>query len=57
MYDAAGAEVWSARIDTYGNLTDVTGTKQACPFRWPVSVRSSASCERATRSVMLARDV
>ena len=35
MYDAAGAEVWSATIDAYGDLRNVTGTRTACPFRWP----------------------
>jgi RHS repeat-associated protein len=35
MYDAAGTEVWSASIDIYGNLRDIAGDKQACPFRWP----------------------
>jgi RHS repeat-associated protein len=35
MYDAAGTEVWSASIDVYGNLRDIAGDKQACPFRWP----------------------
>ena len=35
MYDAAGAEVWSATIDAYGDLRNVTGTRSACPFRWP----------------------
>ena len=35
MYDAAGAEVWSATIDTYGDLRDVQGDRAACPFRWP----------------------
>jgi len=35
MYDAAGVEVWSAAIDTYGELRDLTGDRQACPFRFP----------------------
>jgi RHS repeat-associated protein len=35
MYDAAGAEVWSATIDAYGDLRNITGTRSACPFRWP----------------------
>ena len=35
MYDAAGAEVWSATIDAYGDLRNITGTRTACPFRWP----------------------
>ena len=35
MYDAAGAEVWCATIDAYGDLRNITGTRSACPFRWP----------------------
>ncbi len=35
MYDAAGAEVWSATIDAYGDLRNLTGHREACPFRWP----------------------
>ena len=35
MYDATGAEVWSATIDAYGDLRHLTGKRQACPFRWP----------------------
>jgi RHS repeat-associated protein len=35
MYDAAGQEVWSATIDVYGDLREVQGDRQACPFRWP----------------------
>lgn len=35
MYDASGKEVWSASIDAYGNLREVTGDRHACPFRWP----------------------
>ncbi len=35
MYDATGAEVWSATIDAYGDLRNITGTRTACPFRWP----------------------
>jgi RHS repeat-associated protein len=35
MYDAAGAEVWSAQIDAYGTLRTLTGARTACPFRWP----------------------
>ena len=35
MYDATGAEVWSATIDAYGDLRNLTGTRTACPFRWP----------------------
>ncbi|HEX2551134.1 MAG TPA: RHS repeat-associated core domain-containing protein, partial [Nocardioidaceae bacterium] len=35
MYDEAAAEVWSAAIDAYGDLREVTGDRFACPFRWP----------------------
>jgi RHS repeat-associated protein len=35
MFDAAGAQVWSASIDAYGTLRNVEGPKSACPFRWP----------------------
>src|SRR5690606_16065248 len=35
MFDSAGDEVWGADIDTYGELRNVRGERQACPFRWP----------------------
>jgi RHS repeat-associated protein len=35
MLDADGRTVWSADIGIYGDLRNVTGDKQACPFRWP----------------------
>jgi RHS repeat-associated protein len=35
MLDADGRAVWSADIGIYGDLRNVTGDKQACPFRWP----------------------
>ncbi len=35
MYDADGDEVWSADVDTYGELRNVRGEKAAVPFRWP----------------------
>ncbi len=35
MFDARGAEVWGADIDAYGDLRNVRGERQACPFRWP----------------------
>jgi RHS repeat-associated protein len=35
MFDALGDEVWSADIDTYGQLRDVRGPRDACPFRFP----------------------
>jgi RHS repeat-associated protein len=35
MFDEAGREVWAADIDAYGDLRNVRGERQACPFRWP----------------------
>ncbi|HEX3697818.1 MAG TPA: glycohydrolase toxin TNT-related protein [Polyangia bacterium] len=35
MYDDAGQEIWSASIDAYGDLHNLKGDRQACPFRWP----------------------
>ena len=35
MFDATGQEVWSASIDVYGDLRDLRGDRQRCPFRWP----------------------
>ena len=35
MLDAEGQTVWTADIGVYGELRNVTGDKQACPFRWP----------------------
>jgi RHS repeat-associated protein len=35
MLDGIGREVWSADIGVYGDLRNVVGDKQACPFRWP----------------------
>jgi RHS repeat-associated protein len=35
MLDSAGRTVWSADIGIYGRLRNLTGAKQACPFRWP----------------------
>lgn len=35
MYDASGKLVWSAEIGIYGDLRQIIGQKQACPFRWP----------------------
>ena len=35
MLDGAGQTVWSADIGVYGELRNVVGEKQACPFRWP----------------------
>jgi RHS repeat-associated protein len=35
MVDEAGTRVWSANLDTYGELRDLEGDRLACPFRWP----------------------
>jgi RHS repeat-associated protein len=35
MTDAGGKAVWSANIGVYGDLGDLDGERQACPFRWP----------------------
>lgn len=35
MFDSAGAEVWAADIDAYGDLRNLHGERAACPFRWP----------------------
>jgi RHS repeat-associated protein len=35
MLDNAGQTVWSADIGIWGELRNVGGEKQACPFRWP----------------------
>jgi RHS repeat-associated protein len=35
MYDASGHEVWSATLDAYGDVRQVIGDRQSCPFRWP----------------------
>jgi len=35
MYDTSGGEVWSARLDAYGAVSDESGPRNACPFRWP----------------------
>jgi RHS repeat-associated protein len=35
MFDATGAEVWSASIDAYGALRNLKGDPQSCPFRFP----------------------
>ena len=35
MTDARGKLQWAAEIGTYGDLRDVHGYRQACPFRWP----------------------
>jgi RHS repeat-associated protein len=35
MLDQSGKTLWSADISIYGELRNVVGEKQACPFRWP----------------------
>jgi len=35
MLDEQGGTAWSADIGVYGELRNVVGEKQACPFRWP----------------------
>lgn len=35
MCDGRGQEIWSADINTYGDLRNQRGPRQACPFRWP----------------------
>jgi RHS repeat-associated protein len=35
MLDEQGQTAWSADIGVYGELRNVVGEKQACPFRWP----------------------
>ena len=35
MLDAAGRKVWSADISICGDLRNLTGDRQDCPFRWP----------------------
>jgi RHS repeat-associated protein len=35
MFDGKGVEVWGADIDVYGELRNLRGAREACPFRWP----------------------
>ena len=35
MLDAEGRQTWAADTDAYGDLRNVVGDRQACPFRWP----------------------
>jgi len=35
MVDAFGRTLWSADIGIYGELRNLVGDRQACPFRWP----------------------
>ncbi|MGB3609264.1 MAG: RHS repeat-associated core domain-containing protein, partial [Cellvibrio sp.] len=35
VFDQHGNEVWSADISIWGELKNLTGEKDFCPFRWP----------------------
>ena len=35
MFNGDGEKVWSAEIDVWGDLRNVAGDRQRCPFRWP----------------------
>lgn len=35
MFDDAGNKVWSADITVWGDLRNLEGEQQSCPFRWP----------------------
>jgi RHS repeat-associated protein len=35
MLDQSGNTLWSADISIYGELRNLVGERQACPFRWP----------------------
>jgi RHS repeat-associated protein len=35
MFDDAGREVWGADVDVDGDLRNLHGERDACPFRWP----------------------
>jgi len=35
MFDDAGNKVWSADITIWGDLRNLEGARQTCPFRWP----------------------
>lgn len=35
MFDENGTQIWSAEISIWGELRNVKGEKQLCPFRWP----------------------
>ena len=35
MFSDAGEKVWSADITVWGDLRNLEGERQACPFRWP----------------------
>jgi hypothetical protein len=51
MFDATGAEVWSASIDAYGALRNVKGDPQSCPFRFPGQYEDEARArEKSAKS-------
>jgi RHS repeat-associated protein len=35
MFDKNGEQVWSAEISIWGELRELKGAKDICPFRWP----------------------
>jgi RHS repeat-associated protein len=35
MYDKEGNDVWAADLGTYGQIWNLKGLEEACPFRWP----------------------
>ncbi|WP_342381549.1 DUF6531 domain-containing protein [Myxococcus stipitatus] len=35
MFDGQGEKVWSADLGVYGELLNLVGERDACPFRWP----------------------
>lgn len=35
MVDQSGRKVWSANISVYGELRNLRGKREDCPFRWP----------------------
>ncbi|HEY6527395.1 MAG TPA: DUF6531 domain-containing protein [Cellvibrionaceae bacterium] len=35
MFDPDGRSIWSAEITVWGDLTNVKGDRNTCPFRWP----------------------
>jgi len=35
MFDDAGNQIWSADITVWGDLRNLEGERQTCPFRWP----------------------
>ncbi|HEY6530423.1 MAG TPA: DUF6531 domain-containing protein [Cellvibrionaceae bacterium] len=35
MFDPDGQKIWSADITVWGDLNNLKGDRQTCPFRWP----------------------